>query len=921
LSVTTFTLTFFLNQSYALWRKCYELSRRLQGRLNDLGMTLAAHAARKTPADPSESSTYTSGSRQMLELMGRYIRLFNLLTYASFTRSHRPILTPRGMRRMVERGLLTPAEREALVAAEVPATQRHNAVVLWIMRMFMEGRTAGHFQGGDGFEQQFLEKIHVIRAQYGAIGDELQGRMPLAYAHIVQVLVDCVLWMYPLMAYSTDMAPFLGILGTGLLTMSYQGLFDLAKQFLDPYDNENYGRGDDPLCVDTLVAETNSGSVRWLNGFNEMPFSSQRIKDGELFDYQLPIRGYSVEELAQMEEERIEKERELQERREREEAERARQAEVELEKINKLNELRNATQANATDFSDDALGVANDTITAPAPSSDATTDVDVRDTEKTSVPQESLMDIAAETEKDDDTQVETPSRGHRVTSLGDGRPITYSKTESPVSNVTELTVPENTEAGPENATVPVAASQQFNMTDLAGATLAAAASVSAAANARAEKGAAGLPQPSSSVKPNGESDQQEPVAEVKGVGPDLMMQPDFNFFDMDNVNWFDEVGGDGQEYRLSQMMADEEWEETSRYEEEKKLREPSMSFEEYRESVVELIEAASDELKETRDILSSDWRQLEAAPKRKQVPLKYDQTKLDGISQLWGLPPSDLSDLEVIEEPAFEEKSFNTIMTLWGKPPAEYSQEEGPMIGSNFKGVSDLWDSNSDRGPSNDFSDLPWINEVDSDGQEFRLSQMLAEEEWEEFEPPVVEAPLSLDDYSKQVTEAYQDLEEELKETEAILNAPPGADYAEYDSEEIEDTSDEDDSEAEWKPEKAESVGDATSEIRAEVQAAYEAAKEEEEKVEQALELRSKTADDPLALLLDELVPDEGGNEAEFIGMVVVDSDEDVDEVAGEDTERDFFDDDFFNEGTPNGDDSATEPVGENEKPDDDKIS
>lgn len=36
LSVTTFTLTFFVNQSYALWRKCYELSRRLQGRLHDL---------------------------------------------------------------------------------------------------------------------------------------------------------------------------------------------------------------------------------------------------------------------------------------------------------------------------------------------------------------------------------------------------------------------------------------------------------------------------------------------------------------------------------------------------------------------------------------------------------------------------------------------------------------------------------------------------------------------------------------------------------------------------------------------------------------------------------------------------------------------------------------------------------------------
>ena len=36
LSVTTFTLTFFVNQSYSLWRKCMELSRRLQGSLHYL---------------------------------------------------------------------------------------------------------------------------------------------------------------------------------------------------------------------------------------------------------------------------------------------------------------------------------------------------------------------------------------------------------------------------------------------------------------------------------------------------------------------------------------------------------------------------------------------------------------------------------------------------------------------------------------------------------------------------------------------------------------------------------------------------------------------------------------------------------------------------------------------------------------------
>lgn len=151
LSITTFTLTFFLNQSYGLWRKCYDYSRRLQGRLNDLGMTLAAHATRTKPSSPDIPSTYTPQSRQALELISRYVRVFNLLTYASFTRSHRPILTPRGMRRLVERGILTPKEREILSDAEVPATQRHNALLIWIMRMFIEGSQIGVFEGGIGF--------------------------------------------------------------------------------------------------------------------------------------------------------------------------------------------------------------------------------------------------------------------------------------------------------------------------------------------------------------------------------------------------------------------------------------------------------------------------------------------------------------------------------------------------------------------------------------------------------------------------------------------------------------------------------------------------------------------------------------------------------------------------------------------------
>jgi hypothetical protein len=98
-------------------------------------------------------------------------------------------------------------------------------------------------------------------------------------------------------------------MGTGLLTIGYQGLFDLAKQFLDPYDNESFGEGEDPLVVDTLIAETNAGSVRWIHGLEKMPIPLQKIVDGDLSDYILPLRGYSVAELKQIEEKKIEQQR------------------------------------------------------------------------------------------------------------------------------------------------------------------------------------------------------------------------------------------------------------------------------------------------------------------------------------------------------------------------------------------------------------------------------------------------------------------------------------------------------------------------------------------------------------------------------------------------------------------------------------
>ena len=186
----------------------------LQGRLNDLVMALAGFAQR-VDHDGKGSSEFTPASRKVLVVVARYIRLFNILSYASLTRTLRPLLTPQGMRRMETRGLMTAKERNVLKNTRAPATQRHNAVLMWILRIVIDARKAGHIDGGFGFEQQMMSKIQEIRAEANSMESVLRGRMPFAYAHIVQVLVDAVLWMYPLMIFSSgmDMSFHMGVCG------------------------------------------------------------------------------------------------------------------------------------------------------------------------------------------------------------------------------------------------------------------------------------------------------------------------------------------------------------------------------------------------------------------------------------------------------------------------------------------------------------------------------------------------------------------------------------------------------------------------------------------------------------------------------------------------------------------------------------
>ena len=80
------------------------------------------------------------------------------------------------------------------------------------------------------------------------------GRMPLAYVHLVQLLVDS------LMVFTAPaLYPKVGILSIGLtmvLTCFYRGLLELSKSFLDAFGLHT--PGEQPIEVDVFLSEANS---------------------------------------------------------------------------------------------------------------------------------------------------------------------------------------------------------------------------------------------------------------------------------------------------------------------------------------------------------------------------------------------------------------------------------------------------------------------------------------------------------------------------------------------------------------------------------------------------------------------------------------------------------------------------------------
>ena len=101
MTLTTFTLTFFLNQAYDLWKDIYQTARIVQGKLNDIHLILVISVAR------NRNGSYSPKAKVLLEDVASCTRLFHIFMWASCSEKLKVLQTDRAMHRMIGRGILT----------------------------------------------------------------------------------------------------------------------------------------------------------------------------------------------------------------------------------------------------------------------------------------------------------------------------------------------------------------------------------------------------------------------------------------------------------------------------------------------------------------------------------------------------------------------------------------------------------------------------------------------------------------------------------------------------------------------------------------------------------------------------------------------------------------------------------------------
>jgi hypothetical protein len=184
-TLCTFILAFFTSQAFSYWQQVYTTTRMIQGRINDYCMLLVLAAERG-----DDKTNYSEPARELVKTCTRLVRMSHIFFWASMPTASNGLndcerflvdaencplpvddehigpllLSPFGLKALINSGQLTKQEVENLEKTGLPPSQYAYVLLVWAGLYTMDGLKQGLLRGGAGMEENLLRQLTTLRA-------------------------------------------------------------------------------------------------------------------------------------------------------------------------------------------------------------------------------------------------------------------------------------------------------------------------------------------------------------------------------------------------------------------------------------------------------------------------------------------------------------------------------------------------------------------------------------------------------------------------------------------------------------------------------------------------------------------------------------------------------------------------------------
>ena len=136
-----------------MWREMYGTTRKLQGEMTDIVLLTASAVERD-----EEMGKLSEEAETLLDVIGHYVRLFHVFTWASCSKKFQVLSTNRGLSRMLSRGLISRKEYNTLTCLHSTGGPHHTCL-MWILVKVLSAMKDGTLPHDRALKEVIYQKV------------------------------------------------------------------------------------------------------------------------------------------------------------------------------------------------------------------------------------------------------------------------------------------------------------------------------------------------------------------------------------------------------------------------------------------------------------------------------------------------------------------------------------------------------------------------------------------------------------------------------------------------------------------------------------------------------------------------------------------------------------------------------------------